>query len=143
MGGRREVLALHDRPAPDLVGDRGQHVPKPIAGHLQIHHDLCCRPSRPGIDVGVAFGATAGVLRHDLADNGGLQAANVGVGVAGQVGEHVPDGPSRQGRRATNVVVPQAGTGREESRCRVREHGQVAVRASHHPAASAWARAQA
>ena len=61
------------------------------------------RASVAGLDVGVATVAAADVALDGLTALGRLERPRHAVGVAGQVGEHVADGPARQQARRRGV----------------------------------------
>ena len=105
--GGRDLPALrvaHPR-RPCLVGHRPDHLSEPVGGLDHVGADLGRRSTGPGLDVGVALLA-AGVGRgRDPGARPGQQVDH-GVGVAGDVAEHVRAAPAGQpGRRGERVVA--------------------------------------
>src|SRR5207253_2456658 len=66
-------------------------------------------------DAGVAFGGSAGVAGNVLAAQGTLEAPDMAVGVAGQVGEDVADGPAGQAAGPSRRSIVHCGHCAEQS----------------------------
>ena len=95
----------------------------PLPGRFQrgdrrndIGAQLVGRAPRAGLDVAVPLLVPPGVLLDGAPGDGGVQHADMGLGVAGEMGQDVPDRPAgQQARTADDLVVDGGGRRLETS----------------------------
>ena len=89
------------------------------------------RTPRSGLDVVRALLAPTRIHRRDLAANGGLEHSDVAVGIAGDVGCHVANRPTRQERWLPSLVVGEIVQGGDHGAVGSCRPGEVAIEVVH------------
>lgn len=92
-------------PRPCIGWHLAPHVLDLVDGCAYVTKDQAGRPGSPSLDVTVALGVAARVLRGDLTVHRRQQHARLAVSVARPVSQHMTPGPPRQQRRSAAVIA--------------------------------------